>query len=282
MSVAAISHNSNLITNSVYASSQAKDSMKRISTGTILPKDAPASLAISERMRSLISGTTMAQSNISSQISMHQTAQAYGQSISNNLARMRNLSIQARGVTNKDDRDMLREEFKILQDEISRITSGDTALGKYNDIYLFQGDTIKLQTGPEQNQTKDIELPDLQVTSQVPAGDSTFGEVIDSKNGLDIMDSNAINDIKAAIDINSKSRATTATYTVVAEENLDALLASEDNSRSSESLIRDTDISKETTNKSNQLIKSDINYALLAQGNNLASNMILNLLTKAI
>ena len=254
------------------------NSTSRIASGTIQPSDNPAGVAISERMRSQMSGSQMAQKNITNQISMYQTSQSYSQNISNNLNRMRDLTIQARGLTNESDKSILSDEFKDLQDDISRITSYDNAQGKYNGINLFQGDSLEVQSGPDLNQTTEVELPDLQITSQEQVGNITFGEVIDSVKGMDIMDSDAIESLDAAIELNSKSRATTAANESRAQQSIEALMSSEDNLNSSESKIRDVDIAKEQTNRSSKLIQQNINYALMTQGNNLESEMILKLL----
>lgn len=278
MSVAGIAMNSSVISNMMQSSYQRDNAMQRISSGTILPIDDPAGVSISERMRAQISGTGMAQRNITNQISMHQTSQSFGQSISDSLARMRDLAIQANGITSASDREVLEDEFKMLQDDIARITSTDSAQGKFNGIPLFQGGTRSVQTGPDSGQTTDVEFPDLQVTSDVAAGDSTFGNSIDSVNGLQLMDGDALEVLDAAIDINSGSRARSAAYESAAQERLDGLRSYEDNLRSSESSIRDVDVARESTNLAGALIRENIGYALMVQGHNLESSMILSLL----
>jgi len=252
--------------------------MQRISSGTILPSDNPAGVSISERMRSQISGTEMAQRNITNQISMHQTSQGFGQSISDSLARMRDLTIQANGITSASDREVIEDEFKMLQDDIARITSTDSAQGKFNGIPLFQGGTRSVQTGADLHQKTDVEFPDLQLTSEVATGDSTFGKVIDSLSGLQLMDGDALEVLDAAIDLNSSSRANSASYERAAQERLEGLRSYEDNLRSSESTIRDVDVARQSANLAGALIQENIGYALMAQGNNLESSMILSLL----
>jgi len=235
----------------------------------ILPTDNPAGIGISERMRAQISGIDMAEQNITNQISMHQTSESFGQNVTNNLARMRDLAIQARGITNADDRAVLEEEFKMLQDDIVSVTSKDTALARFNDTKLFQGGSISVQSGPDAGQTTEIEFSDLQMTSNEVAGDITFGEVIDSASGLQMMDANALEALDDALDINSSSRAKNAAHERAAQERLDGLRSYGANLRSSESNIRDIDVARESVNYSKQLIQTQMNYALLAQGNNI-------------
>ena len=252
--------------------------MTRLSSGTIRPPDNPAGLAISEMMRAQTSGVNMAQRNMTSQISMHQTAQSFGQSIGSNLTRMRDITIQAGGITNASDRQVLEEEFKMLQDDVAMITSNDSALGQFNGTKLFQGDKLSVQSGPDLGQTTDIEMSDLQITSSTSAGGISFGEVIDSVNGLQMMDSTALESLDAAIDINSGSRVSNAINERTAGLRLEGLRDFENNLQSSESSIRNVDFAKESVNIAKLLIQNKVNNALYAQGNDLSSFGILKLL----
>lgn len=280
MAIAGIVNSSSVWTSTLKTSFELGNSIKRLSTGMILPSDDPAGIGISERMRSQISGIGMASRNITNQISMHQTSESFGQTITDNLSRMRDLTIQARGVTNADDRAVMEEEFKMLQDDIVSITSKDTALAEFNDTKLFQGGSKTVQSGPDSGQTTEVEFTDLQVTSTEAAGDITFGEVIDSINGLQMMDTNALDSLDAALDVNSNSRAKNAANERAAQERLEGLRSYEANLRSAESNVRDVDIAKESTNFTKQLIQSQMNSALLAQGNQMDMSAfgLLNLL----
>jgi len=257
---------------------QLGNSIKRLSTGMILPSDNPAGIGISERMRAQTSGVEMARRNITNQISMHQTSDSFGQTISNDLARMRDLAIQARGITNETDRSVLEDEFKMLQDDIASITSKDNAAGSFNDTKLFQGDNLTIQTGPDTEQTTDINLPDMQLTSTKAAGPRTFGDVINSAVGLSMMDADTLEALDGAIAVNTGSQAKNAAFQRAAQERYEGLLAYEDNLRESESKIRDVDYAKESTNLVKLLIQKQVNSALSAQGNNMASFGSFNLL----
>ena len=116
-----------------------KKSMARLSTGVIQSTDDPAGIGISERMRAQAKGTEMARFNTDNAISLVQTADSWLQKVNDMLSRMKSLSIEAAGITSDTDKENLQVEFEAMQDEITRITSKDTAAGKFNGLYLFRG-----------------------------------------------------------------------------------------------------------------------------------------------
>jgi flagellin len=108
-------------------------SMQRLSSGMRVnsAKDDAAGLAIAERMNTQIRGMNVAMRNANDGISLAQTAEAALGKISDNLQRMRELSVQSRNGTNSDtDRSFLQKEFSQLQQEISRIISATTFNGQ--------------------------------------------------------------------------------------------------------------------------------------------------------
>ncbi len=278
MAVTAINSGFTVWSNNSVNSWRLSNSIKRLTTGMILPTDDPAGLGISERMRAQISAIDMARRNTVNQISMHQTSSGFSQSITTNLSRMKELAIQAQGVTNPEDRELLEEEFKMLQDDTAKITSKDTALGQFNGMKLFQGESTTVQVGPDAGQKIELDTSDLQITSEIAAGNRTFGSVIDSINGLQLTDADALEALDAAMDTNISSMAKNASHERVAQLRLEGLLAQEDNMRASESKIRDIDFARESVNFTQLLVQKQVNNALMAQGNALSSFGILNLL----
>jgi flagellin len=116
--------------------------MSKLSSGLRINNagDDPAGLAISERLRTQYRNTSAAANNVENKINYLQTADAWMQKIHDMLGRMAELAIMANdGTKSQVDRDNLQQEFKQMQKEIMRITSGATAAGKFNGLYLFRG-----------------------------------------------------------------------------------------------------------------------------------------------
>ena len=184
------------------------------------------------------------------------------QKINDMLGRMSELSIEAGdGTKTTVDKDNIQTEFKQLQDEISRVTSGDTAAAKFNGLYLFRGGdgvttnstsgnngSISLQIGPDANQSVDLTLLNLAKESVATIGGGTeWGSIIDSTNGMSVRTSGSVDMLSKAIDHISNQRATNGAQQNRLENTKSGLLSYEDNLRAAESKIRDVDMAREST-----------------------------------
>jgi len=110
----------------------------RINTGA----DDPAGLAMSERLRAQYRNAAAAACNVENKLNYLQTTDGWLQKINDLMRRMGELAVMANdGTRAQTDRDNLQREFEQLQKEIQRITSGATAAGKFNGLYLFRGGT---------------------------------------------------------------------------------------------------------------------------------------------
>ncbi len=128
--------------------------LERLSSGLRInsAKDDAAGLAISERMSSQIRGLNQAARNASDGISLSQTAEGALTQISDNLQRIRELSIQAANATNTaNDRAALQAEVTQLTAEIQRVSTQT----QFNGMNLLDGSfsTINFQVGANANQT---------------------------------------------------------------------------------------------------------------------------------
>lgn len=113
-------------------------SLQRLSTGLRInsAKDDAAGLAISERMTSQIRGLNQATRNANDGISLAQTAEGDLVQVSNNLQRIRELSVQSSNATNStSDRSALQKEVTALVSEIDRIASQSS----FNGVKLLNG-----------------------------------------------------------------------------------------------------------------------------------------------
>lgn len=182
--------------------SSLRSSMSKLSSGLRITNagDDPSGLAMSERLRTQYRNTAAASNNVENKINYLQTADAWMQKIHDMMGRMAELAVMANdGTKSQVDRDNLQNEFGQMQKEISRITSGATASGKFNSLYLFRGGTgiptltgdtvvgagnpqasVKLQIGPDSNMTFMEEPINLTATNMMVVGsytDYSYGSV---------------------------------------------------------------------------------------------------------
>jgi flagellin len=208
----------NQLSNSQRLNDQA---LERLSSGLRInsAKDDAAGLAISTRFQSQISGLGVAQRNANDGISLAQTAEGALDEITNNLQRIRDLSVQSANATNSgSDRAALQAEVDQLVSEIDRV-AGQT---DFNGIKLLDGSfsSQKFQVGANAGQSISIEniasakSTDLgtyrgfQIKDQTLTGSNTAGPVkITLGTGGDEVDLGSIKqDAKAiAAAINDKA-----------------------------------------------------------------------------
>lgn len=112
--------------------------LERLSSGLRInsAKDDAAGLAISTRFSSQISGLGVATRNANDGISLAQTAEGALDEITNNLQRIRELSVQSANATNSSsDREALNEEVKQRIAEVNRISSQTS----FNGLKVLDG-----------------------------------------------------------------------------------------------------------------------------------------------
>ncbi|HTQ98565.1 MAG TPA: flagellin [Candidatus Acidoferrum sp.] len=113
-------------------------SLQRLSSGMRInsAKDDAAGLAISERFTAQINGLDQAVRNSNDGISMAQTAEGALGEVTNNLQRIRELSVQSANATNSSsDRAAMQQEVSQLVSEIDRV-AGQT---NFNGVKLLDG-----------------------------------------------------------------------------------------------------------------------------------------------
>jgi flagellin len=112
--------------------------LQRLSSGLRInsAKDDAAGLAISERFTTQIRGLNQAARNANDGISLSQTAEGDLSQITNNLQRIRELSVQSANATNSSsDRAALQAEVAELVAEIDRVASTSS----FNGVKLLNG-----------------------------------------------------------------------------------------------------------------------------------------------
>ncbi|OGV54706.1 MAG: hypothetical protein A2X49_09530 [Lentisphaerae bacterium GWF2_52_8] len=299
---------------SAYATNKASvsKSMSRISSGQILPTDDPAGIGISERMRAEIKGSAAAIANVDTAISTAQTSSSWIQSISTQLDRMKQLSVESGGIMSSTDRTNLNTEFKSLQQEITRISSDSSAAASFNGLYLLRGGngipvpegdkvqsgTLSVQAGASTDQKISMPLSDLQVSNTQNIGTvSTYtynsdnsvntqtdtpvswDQIINDVTGISADSPEAVGMIDKAVDFVAQASVNAAVEQKTLENRRDGLLSYQSNLTSSESTIRDTEMASESMQYSKAQILSAAGASILTQGKNIPAAALLQLLS---
>jgi flagellin len=142
--------------------------LQRLSSGLRInsAKDDAAGLAISTRFSAQITGLNVAQRNSNDGISLAQTAEGALNEITNNLQRIRELSVQSANATNSSsDREALNDEVKQRLDEIDRIST-QTA---FNGLKVLDGSfgAQAFQVGANAGETISVDLTQGTKASQI-------------------------------------------------------------------------------------------------------------------
>jgi len=251
-------------------------SMQRLSSGLRVnsAKDDAAGFAIASGMDSKIRGQNVAMRNANDAISLSQTADGALGNISDNLQRMRELSVQASNDTNSnDDRAKLNQEFSQLQDEITRVTN-NTKFNGQNLLTTASGTQFSFQIGDGTDADNQIQLD---VTDLGANGSSKTKDVVD-KTGVDITTASgatsAMDKIDAALkEINNESIKQGALQNRLTST-ISTLQVSVENQTSAKSRITDTDFASETANMSRGQILQQAGMAMLSQANQLPNGVM--------
>ena len=277
--------------------------MERLSTGLRInsAKDDAAGLAISSRMKAVVSGLEMAAKNANDAISMLEVAEGATLEISNMLIRMRELAVQsASGTYSGTDRDAMDLEFGALLEEIDRVAKDTTwntmSILNGNDVYTAAGvaTSVDIQLGANATQKMTLEfkswVPSVTVDAQsavdgvgnngqdnFAAGtkSSAFGEASlywgagPAAINIDTADAAewAIDQLDKAILGASGERAKYGAYMSRLEHSSDNLLNVAQNTDQSRSRIEDADYAVETSELARTQIISQAATAMLAQAN---------------
>ena len=177
--------------------SSAATSLERLSSGLRInsAKDDAAGLAIANRFTAQINGLNQAARNAADGISLAQTAEGALQEVTNNLQRIRELSVQAANATNSlSDRQALQDEVDQLVAEIDRVAGS----ANFNGVTLLDGSFTAqvFQVGANANET-------VTVTGVVDSRSSQLGlnEIEDTSLAATINSSSIANGAAAETDL---------------------------------------------------------------------------------
>ena len=255
------------------ASKGLNQSIQRLSSGLRInaASDDPSGIVTSEQMRSKAEGMSQAIKNNNDGINLIKTAEGALNEVHSLLGQMRTLAVHAanEGVNSADDLAADQAAIAAAGDSIDRIAAST----RFNGKVLLDGSYSAqvLQIGEESSDTTTVTIADL----------SAVGLAVDSGT-LDVTvaggGTTAIDAIDAAIKTVSTERSKLgATQKYTLETTVNSLSVSEENIRSSESAIRDADMSKEMVSFTRNNIMMQAGTSMLAQANQ-SSQSVLSLL----
>ena len=248
-------------------------STEKLSSGYKINRaaDDAAGLSISEKMRNQIRGLNKASDNAQDGISLVQTAEGALNEVHSMLQRMSELSVQAANGTNDTtDRSSINDEVQQLKTEIRRVGS-TTQFNKMNilDGTFSAGANKLLQVGANANQTIQIDIDALQ---------SVVGSSLKNlKTETATNAQSAITVVQSSIEKLSKLRSKLGAVQNRLEHTVANLDNISENTQSSESRIRDTDMAEEMVQYSKNNILQQAGQSMLAQANQ-ANQGVLSLL----
>jgi len=254
-------------------------SVQRLSTGLRInsAKDDAAGLAISEKLRTQVTGFTVATRNTNDGISLAQTAESSLVEVSNNLQRIRELAVQAKNGTNSDDdRTALNNEVTALKAEVSRI--GGSA--NFNGIKLLDGSSsaIDIQVGAGTTDTITANLSSANISNlgggniTDTAGAAGAGNVLSAANAGTL-----IGDVDTALKQVNSARASLGAIQNRFSSVINSLGNSMEAATASRSRVLDADFASETANLTKSQILQQAGVAQLSQANQLPQ-VVLSLL----
>jgi flagellin len=245
--------------------------MQRLSSGLRVnsAKDDAAGLAISERMSAQVRGMNVAVRNANDGISLAQTAEGGLSKVGDSLQRMRELAVQARNATNTTaDKASLDKEYQQLGAEITRVLGGTT----FNGQAILGADAgAKLfQVGANTTTNDEITITTTDFTANADITAVTGGNVTGDATAL----ATVINNIDTAINTVNGERATYG----AAQNRFDAVISnlqiSVENQSAANSRITDADFAQETANLSRASILQQAGNAMIAQANQIPSQVL--------
>lgn len=239
--------------------SSMNQSIQRLSSGLRInsSKDDAAGLAIATRMDSQIRGMEVAVRNSNDAISFAQTAEGGLSKVTDALQRMRELAVQsANGTNSSSDRTNLNAEFTQLQAEVTRIGSST----KFNGTAVFGTAAKTFQIGADTTDT--ISVSSVAATSITGAISSASGATA------------AITAIDAALTTVNTNRATLGAVQNRFESVISNLQVSVENQSAAKSRIMDADFASETAKMTRAQILQQAGTAMLAQANQLPSQVM--------
>jgi flagellin len=245
-------------------------SMDRLSSGEqiIRAGDDASGLAVSEKMRTQISGLMQAEKNAENGLSFIQVAEGSYQQLNEIMQRIRVLSVQsANGIYSNADRSQIQVEVSQLVDEVDRISSS----AEFNRMRILRGDfarnskigSMYFHVGANQNQRMRVYIATVSSKAFNLVNEENKKRTISTIAGANAM----IGYTDTAIDRLNRQRSDLGAYYNRLEKTIQALGIMYENMMTADSRIRDADMATEMVELTKDQILTQTSVAMLAQAN---------------
>lgn len=254
-------------------------SIEKLSSGQAINRagDDASGLAVSEKMRTQISGLFQAEKNTQNGLSFIQVAEGSLQQINDILQRVRTLSVQAaNGIYSNQDRQQIQVEVSSLIEEIDRISTS----AEFNRMKMLTGvfsrtsrtGSMFFHVGPNADQR-------IRAYITTMSSKALYLQNAGRKRSISsVADANTmIGTIDRALDKLNRQRADLGAYYNRMENTAKSLSLSYENMMSADSRIRDADMAAEMVEFTKNQILVQSGVAMLAQANS-QPQMIVKLL----
>lgn len=250
-----------------------ESTMRQLSSGRRVDsaRDDAAALAIAVRMVSDSDGMARAMSNASDAISLAQVGEGAMDEVTNNLERMRELSVQAANPTySASDRASIQKEISSLQSEITRVTRSTDFNGQK---ILAQNGQLDFQVGGDGSAAGRIGLT---TTSVAAANGTGIGSALGGSLNVNTPANarNAIAMLDTMLDRVSGMRANFGTLQNRFESTIRNLANGRENTEAARSRLQDADYAAQTADLARQQILSQANLAMQAQANAIPQGVV--------
>jgi flagellin len=284
---------------SIFANRQLKandltqnSNIEKLSSGLRINKagDDASGLAVSEKMRSQVSGLHQAMRNTEDATSFLQTTEGYLEETTMILQRMRELSVQAgNGVYSDQDRNLINVEMSQLISEVDRIANH----AQFNGMNILTGrfqsnENVQTSASGTTNQTAGLWFhigANMDQRVQVFVGNmnanalgltNTDGNKLISASTMDTAN-RAIGLVDKALEKVVKQRTDLGAYQNRFEKLYKGIYVAYENTQAAESRIRDTDMASQMSDFVKNQILAQSSVSMLAQAN-LKPQLVLRLL----
>lgn len=256
--------------------------MEKLSSGLRINRagDDASGLAVSEKMRAQIRGLNQASRNASDGISFIQTSEGYLQETTDILQRIRELAVQSsNGIYTDEDRMMIQVEVSSLVSEVDRIASA----AQFNGMNMFTGRfaqatgeniptaSMWFHIGANMDQRTQVYIGTMTATA---LGMKEIGS--EQKISLETPENSnrAIATVDEGLKKVNKQRADLGAYQNRLEYAVKGLNNAAENTQSSESRIRDSDMASQMVEFTKNSVLQQAGTAMLAQANSQSQNVL--------
>ena len=242
-------------------------SLNALSSGSKLTHAAndAASLAISDKLLALVSGSGQAIQNSNESIGLYQVADGGLQGIQDNTQRIRTLTLQAsNGTLNSENRASIQKEINALSESSQDIANSTSFNGNklLDGTGGSQGDgTFVTQTGADSGDTQATTIRDARLS--IPSVDVT------SQAGRDA----ALGNIDSGLQGLNENRAIIGAAQNALMSNVRNTSVSQINAASAASQLKDVDFAQESANFSRNNLLAQTGAFAQAHANSVSANL---------